>query len=495
MSEPVKQQSQDGRQTETSEAQGPMALELIDEVLARASHMTVTQSIQNLRAQGYSDQEITNLRHFGVDVPEAAMQDYDGVPDEFNQDKNIGEMTTMMSRVPGERLEELTTEPENTANPQPHTGHLQSMARPAPSDDPSPCISRYPPRTRPGLNIPDYEPPRINPLTLDVDREGPGFKDRNPNIIIFYVMGMPSSGKTTVSKQICERFGFNYISVSDLLEKERNNPDSKYQAALNYALPKGLLGPVKLVPEIIISGIKGDLDGDWSKLFMIDGFPIGPDRAVEFEKELQPCDKVLWFNCPKDMAVARTLQAPQSPLGLETYQERDERARKQMDDFVTKSTVTYSYFKRQGKLADIEAGYPLENVQQQIELILKNAMVDGFIGQRRETIEEMNRKAWNDMRSRMVDQHNKRLQSDADQELQSSQALSPELTQANEHTTKDQNTAHEPVTPSRPQSILEPAGDHQSRPDPLSREAKQKKMRDTWRAGAGNDDNGGESGI
>ncbi|KAK6543685.1 hypothetical protein TWF694_000422 [Orbilia ellipsospora] len=375
---------------------------LVNRVLEDNNAMTVDQAFHILNSSGLTRDEILKLNSSGLEDSMEQSYDVDGVPDEFQgpEDKDMQEIISILSQPNWGPQYESFKLAQRSCSPVGHLSHLEPMTRPIAYNDLDSNFNRYAHHMRPKITIPPYKPMEQNPTTLQVETDPakPGFKNRDPAIIIVYLVGPPCSGKTTVAKAICDKFNFKYIGVAEVLQRERKNSDSPYKQVLENMLAKGLLGPYKMVPSILISEIIKEMERGFKQVFLIDGFPRGIDRAVYFEEMMQPCDFVFYLKCSDKIAFERMMAA-----GLENGEDVDseefrKKAEKQLEVYEKEAALVIDYYTRQGKVTIVDAELSMEDVQKQVDLKVKDTLIDGFVGRRKEIIDENNRKTWERIR-------------------------------------------------------------------------------------------------
>ncbi|KAJ6263116.1 hypothetical protein Dda_1675 [Drechslerella dactyloides] len=378
-----------GGQASNQGAQAPVYLQDFDRMLSGNSLPTISQAVENLRIQGFTDAEILSQTQNGTYVPAAAMVDYDSLPDPFSQEeKEIFELVGIMSGAPG------------AWKGDPNSSHSRTRHRP--------------------IKIPEYGSADVNPPKLDSN--GVAHTERKPTIVIIFVTGAPSSGKTTVAKQICQKYHFVYINPRELLERERRRPDSLLKDVLDEALPKGEQGPFMLMGDFMLDEIEQKTKSGFNEVFLIDDFPRDLERAGVVERMVQPCDKLLNFDCSDRVSCGRYIEAGWSQLEDEDGDVEDDvkhalmaEATRRSQIYRQEAPVVLNHYMRRGKVATINAEGTIAETQREVELILKNTIIDGFVGMRSETVDKRNREAWTNMKMLLEQVLLTRLQSDNNQ--------------------------------------------------------------------------------
>jgi len=126
---------------------------------------------------------------------------------------------------------------------------------------------------------------------------------------IVWVLGGPGSGKGTQCDLIVEKYGFTHLSSGDLLraEVQSGSPRGKQ---LTEIMEKGELVPLFVVLDLLAEAMLSKLST--SKGFLIDGYPREVAQGQEFEKEICPCTKILYFDVSDETMTARLINRGKS---------------------------------------------------------------------------------------------------------------------------------------------------------------------------------------
>ena len=201
-------------------------------------------------------------------------------------------------------------------------------------------------------------------------------------------LGPPGAGKGTQAQILKERFGATQISTGDILRENRKAGTELGKLAESY-MKSGALVP----DEVIIKMIEAELD----KLdagFIMDGFPRTVAQAEAFDCLLQGknvgLDAVVLFNADRETLVTRLTSRWTNPRTGRTYNsltnpprvhgvddedggplvQRDddklETVTKRLDVYEHQTTPLVEYYRKAGKLVEVNALAPVEDVTREI---------------------------------------------------------------------------------------------------------------------------------
>ncbi|DBA72571.1 hypothetical protein WJX79_010793 [Trebouxia sp. C0005] len=191
---------------------------------------------------------------------------------------------------------------------------------------------------------------------------------------IIFVLGGPGSGKGTQCDRIVAKYKLTHLSAGDLL-REESKSGSETGQTLDSIMKEG-----KLVPqEITIGLLKKAMLKSGSSSFLIDGFPRALDQAQSFEEQIQPCDMVLFFDCPLDVMEQRLMERGKTSGRSD---DNEETIRKRFKTFNEESMPVVEKYASLGKAHKISAVPPPEEVFLEVEKILQPVFVeDTFSGE------------------------------------------------------------------------------------------------------------------
>uniref|UniRef100_A0A8C9W6G3 Adenylate kinase 5 n=1 Tax=Scleropages formosus TaxID=113540 RepID=A0A8C9W6G3_SCLFO len=132
--------------------------------------------------------------------------------------------------------------------------------------------------------------------TAELIEEYEVFDPSRPRPKVILIIGGPGSGKGTQSLKIAERYGFQYVSVGELLRKKmiHNATSNRKWSLIARIITNGELAP----QETTITEIKQKIMKipDASGI-VIDGFPRDVGQALSFEDQICTPDLVVFLAC------------------------------------------------------------------------------------------------------------------------------------------------------------------------------------------------------
>lgn len=201
-------------------------------------------------------------------------------------------------------------------------------------------------------------------------------------------LGAPGAGKGTQAQILQQRFGARQISTGDILRENRKNGTELGKLAESYMV-SGALVP----DEVIIKMIEAELDKTPAG-FIMDGFPRTVAQAEAFDALLhgrgQDLDAVVLFDADRKSLFTRltarwtnprtgrtynTITNPPRTAGIddedggELIQREDDKpetVNKRLDVYERQTAPLIGYYRSTGKLVDVNALAPVEDVTRQI---------------------------------------------------------------------------------------------------------------------------------
>jgi len=155
---------------------------------------------------------------------------------------------------------------------------------------------------------------------------------------VVWVLGGPGCGKGTQCDKIVAKYGYTHLSSGDLLREEVKS-GSERGKTLNAMMEKGDLVPLFVVLDLLAEAMLAALSG--SKGFLIDGYPREIAQGEEFEKEICPCSKILYFQVSDETMTERLLQRGKSSGRVD---DNVETIKKRLDTFHKHSEPVMAHF-------------------------------------------------------------------------------------------------------------------------------------------------------
>ena len=120
---------------------------------------------------------------------------------------------------------------------------------------------------------------------------------------VLFVGGGPGSGKGTQCDKLVAKFGFNHISVGDVLRAEVAS-GSPAGSKLSAIMQEGGIVPAAVTLWLLQNKMK---TLGVEKPFLLDGFPRKVDQQVAFEESVCKGIGLLWFECADQVLIDRLL--------------------------------------------------------------------------------------------------------------------------------------------------------------------------------------------
>jgi len=196
-----------------------------------------------------------------------------------------------------------------------------------------------------------------------------------PPCQVVFVLGAPGTGKGTQCQLATERFqGWSHLSAGDLLRAERNKEsgDTKLKDIINECISSGKLVPSEVTCQLILNAMAAEYKLNSTTKFLIDGFPRSFGNATAWDnlqnKHIVEC--VLNFECPEEVLVGRLLARGKSSGRVDDLNVTV--IRKRFHTHVTETAPVVKQYESQGKLINIPADRPVQDVYAQVEAVLKS---------------------------------------------------------------------------------------------------------------------------
>ena len=201
------------------------------------------------------------------------------------------------------------------------------------------------------------------------------------------LLGVPGAGKGTQGRRLAEKFGIPQIATGEILREAVKN-QTPLGLTAKERMDAGLLVPDEVVIGIVAERLKAD---DCRKGFILDGFPRTVAQAEALDAMLAqagtPLERALNITAPIDVVVDRLstrLECPAchrtyNPAGaapkvagfcdfdpgvaLVTRKDDDlDKIRKRIEVFQAETAPLEGYYRRDGRLRDVEGLGATEDV-------------------------------------------------------------------------------------------------------------------------------------
>ncbi|KAF5221681.1 putative adenylate kinase [Trypanosoma cruzi] len=206
----------------------------------------------------------------------------------------------------------------------------------------------------------------------------------------FVLMGAPGCGKGTQSPFITERYGVCHLSTGDML-RDAVAKQTTYGKKLKAVMNTGALVSDDLVFGILKEGIARP---ECKYGYVLDGYPRTLRQAQLMEEAGEKVDKVILFDAPDDVIVARTSGRWMHRASGRTYHEmfrppkvhgkddvtgepliqraddRKEVVEKRLEAYRKETEPLINYYMRKGLFERIDADRSVEAVRQSVMSIL-----------------------------------------------------------------------------------------------------------------------------
>jgi adenine phosphoribosyltransferase len=124
---------------------------------------------------------------------------------------------------------------------------------------------------------------------------------------ITFVIGGPGSGKGTQCKRLQRDKGYFHISTGDLIRhflKDNTDEGNATITDIRSKMQRGELLSDEMMTEVLADEMQKHPE---AKHFLIDGYPRTLGQLELFEKNIQPCNKVLFLDTTEEIMTSRLL--------------------------------------------------------------------------------------------------------------------------------------------------------------------------------------------
>ncbi|GAA5903727.1 bifunctional uridylate/adenylate kinase [Sporobolomyces salmoneus] len=196
---------------------------------------------------------------------------------------------------------------------------------------------------------------------------GPAFDPKQVTVI--FVLGGPGAGKGTQCARLVQEHQFVHLSAGDLLRAEQARSGSEYGEMIKTYIKEGKIVPMEVTIKLLENAMRSELEQPATttegrkKRFLIDGFPRQMDQAVKFDESVCPSSLVLFLVCPENILQERLLER-----GKTSGRDDDnaESIKKRFQTFINTSMPVVEYYRKQGKVVDIDSSKTIDQVYEEI---------------------------------------------------------------------------------------------------------------------------------
>lgn len=184
----------------------------------------------------------------------------------------------------------------------------------------------------------------------------------NPMPDIVFVVGGPGSGKGTLCTKLAHKFGYEHISVGDVL-RDGIEKDTEEAKTISSSIEDGSLVPIDVLMKLIKNKIEKCLKQGRSK-FLLDGFPRSQENIERWEKDFGSDDSmhlqfVLFLECDVETMVSRLLKRGMSSGRAD---DNSQTIKKRLETFREESQPIIASYKQKKMLVQVSANSSPEDV-------------------------------------------------------------------------------------------------------------------------------------
>ncbi len=216
------------------------------------------------------------------------------------------------------------------------------------------------------------------------------------------LLGVPGAGKGTQGRRLVERFAIPQVATGEILREAVKNGTPLGKAAKE-RMDAGLLVPDAVVIGIVEERLRA---ADCARGFILDGFPRTTAQAEALDAMLAragtPLDRVVNLVAPTEQVVARLSTRLECPVCHRTYNPAGapphdgvhcdehpeatlihrvdddvEKIRKRIEVFHAETAPLADYYRRDGRLREVEGLGDLDDVTARVMDALAGATKEG----------------------------------------------------------------------------------------------------------------------
>ncbi|XP_066537446.1 adenylate kinase isoenzyme 5 [Hoplias malabaricus] len=206
--------------------------------------------------------------------------------------------------------------------------------------------------------------------TAELIEEYEVFDPSRPRPKIILIIGGPGSGKGTQSLKIAERYGFEYVSVGELLRKKmiHNATSNRKWSLIAKIITNGELAPQETTITEIKQKIMKIPDANG---IVIDGFPRDVGQALSFEDQICTPDLVVFLACSNQHLKERLEKRAEQQGRPDDNPKATER---RLANFKQNAVPLVKYFQEKGLIVTLDADRDEEEVFFDISMTVDNKL-------------------------------------------------------------------------------------------------------------------------
>ncbi|KAK7158725.1 hypothetical protein R3I94_005154 [Phoxinus phoxinus] len=206
--------------------------------------------------------------------------------------------------------------------------------------------------------------------TAELIEEYEVFDPSRPRPKVILIIGGPGSGKGTQCLKIAERYGFEYVSVGELLRKKmiHNATSNRKWSLIARIITNGELAP----QETTITEIKQKIMKiSEASGIVIDGFPRDVGQALSFEDQICTPDLVVFLACSNQRLKER-LEKREEQQGRPD--DNPKAIDRRLTNFKQNAIPLVKYFQEKGLIITLDADRDEEEVFCDISMTVDNKL-------------------------------------------------------------------------------------------------------------------------
>eukprot|EP00063_Salmo_salar_P068261 XP_014043096.1 PREDICTED: adenylate kinase isoenzyme 5 [Salmo salar] len=206
--------------------------------------------------------------------------------------------------------------------------------------------------------------------TAELIEEYEVFDPSRPRPKVILIIGGPGSGKGTQSLKIAECYGFQYVSVGELLRKKmiHNATSNRKWSLIAKIITNGELAPQETTITEIKQKIMKIPDANG---IVIDGFPRDVGQALSFEDQICTPDLVVFLSCANHRLKERLEKRAEATGRPDDNPNATER---RLTNFKQNTIPLVKYFQERGLIVTLDADRDEEEVFCDISMTVDNKL-------------------------------------------------------------------------------------------------------------------------